>query len=68
MIAGAVAGMTGALPASPIDLIKVRMQADTGTPKNLTWHVRQIYELAGPYGFYTGIKETVMFAGLSRGF
>ena len=30
--AGALAGMTGALPTSPTDLLKVRMQADTGTP------------------------------------
>ena len=32
VLAGALAGMTGAAPASPTDLVKVRMQADTGTP------------------------------------
>ena len=67
MIAGALAGMTGALPTSPTDLLKVRMQADTGTPMTLRWHIRQIYELAGPLGFYTGVKENLLCAGLRRG-
>ena len=59
--------MTGAAPASPTDLVKVRMQADTGTPQTLRWHVKQIYELAGPQGFFIGAKETVMVAGIRRG-
>ena len=65
--AGALAGMTSAIPTSPTDLLKVRMQADTGSPKTLRWHIRHVYRLSGLLGFYTGVKETIMFAGLRRG-
>ena len=67
IIAGALTGMTGALPTSPTDLLKVRMQANTGTPMNLRWHIRQIYHVAGILGFYTGVKENLLCAGLRRG-
>ena len=64
--AGALAGMTAALPTSPTDLLKVRMQADTGTPRRLRCHMKQVYEMQGLRGFYTGVKETMMFAALRR--
>ena len=64
--AGALAGMTGALPTSPTDLLKVRMQADTGAPKQLRHHIAQVYKMSGVLGFYTGLKETVMFAAIRR--
>ena len=38
--AASLSGMTGALISNPIDLVKVRMQADTGRRKTLRWHVK----------------------------
>ena len=67
LVAGMLAGMTSAMPTVPADLIKVRMQADTGTPKSLRWHINQIYAYSGLIGFYTGMKETVLRAGIARG-
>ena len=65
--AGSLAGMTGALPTSPNDLIKVRMQADTSTPKTLRWHLKDVYRSSGLLGFYTGVRATVIWAGLRKG-
>ena len=56
IIAGSMSGGLAALPTNPTDLLKVRMQADKDTPKTLRWHIRKVYNQAGPKGFYVGTK------------
>ena len=56
IMAGALSSGLAALPCNPTDLLKVRMQADNGPPQTLRWHIRSVYEKAGPIGFYIGTK------------
>jgi len=69
---GAIAGAFGAAIANPTDLVKVRMQADTGKCpsgkgpryKN-TWSAfKAIYLSEGPAGFFRGIGPTTQRAAL----
>ena len=48
ILAGSMSGGLAALPTNPTNLLKVRMQADKGTPKTLRWHIRRVYDQAGP--------------------
>ena len=40
ILAGSTSAGLAALPTSPTDLLKVRMQADKGEPKSLRWHIK----------------------------
>ena len=65
--AASMSGMTGALISSPQDLVKVRMQGDTGIPKTLRWHVRQVYDKGGLSSFYKGVQASIIWGALRKG-
>ena len=59
--------MTGGIFTNPVDLMKVRMQTDTGPIRTLRWHIQQVYKHKGLYGYFTGTKATVIGGGIRTG-
>jgi len=67
ILAGAIAGATGAAIANPTDLVKVRLQAEEkrGTRYRGTFHAFQsIYQKEGLAGLYRGVSPTTQRAML----
>ena len=59
--------MTGGMFTNPVDLMKVRMQTDTGPIRTLRWHIQQVYKHKGLYGYFTGTRATVIGGGIRTG-
>eukprot|EP01114_Cavostelium_apophysatum_P021819 TRINITY_DN7711_c0_g1_i1.p1 TRINITY_DN7711_c0_g1~~TRINITY_DN7711_c0_g1_i1.p1 ORF type:complete len:317 (-),score=55.65 TRINITY_DN7711_c0_g1_i1:628-1578(-) len=67
IVAGATSGAVGSAIANPTDLVKVRMQADTGTPRRYasTFDAfAQIWRSEGLAGLYKGVGPTTYRATL----
>lgn len=60
--AGATAGFFASIVANPLDLLKIRMQAQETTNHPVSWHIKDIYKNKGIQGFYAGLQATVMRA------
>eukprot|EP00164_Ancoracysta_twista_P011474 GFYU01017682.1.p1 GENE.GFYU01017682.1~~GFYU01017682.1.p1 ORF type:complete len:315 (-),score=81.12 GFYU01017682.1:483-1427(-) len=61
VIAGSLSGAAASAICNPTDLIKVRMQADSGPVPRYSGIVdaaRQIFRQEGPLGFYKGVGPT----------
>eukprot|EP00040_Diaphanoeca_grandis_P031983 m.192629 g.192629 ORF g.192629 m.192629 type:complete len:314 (+) comp32475_c4_seq1:402-1343(+) len=64
-LAGGTSGAIGAGLANPADLVKVRMQAATGTAYTSTWGAfREIVQLEGWRGLFRGTVPTIQRAAI----
>ena len=57
--AGGMSGFVASIIANPTDLLKIRMQAWEGEPRNVFWHISQVHKKSGLIGFYRGLQATV---------
>lgn len=71
VLAGLSAGAFAAAVASPTDLLKIRMQSETGVPKSLSTHALEIWRERGAQtttesvaNFYRGVTTTITRAAL----
>ncbi|ELR12925.1 mitochondrial carrier protein [Acanthamoeba castellanii str. Neff] len=71
IVAGGIAGATGAAIANPTDLVKVRLQADTGSHatggpryKSTLHAFKEVYRTEGWAGLYRGVGPTTQRAAL----
>lgn len=61
-LSGSMAGLVASAIANPLDLLKIRMQAQKGEPMSLGWHVRDVYAHGGILGFWKGVLPTCLRA------
>ena len=65
-ICGSASGLVGSTIANPADLLKIRMQADTGS-HSIGWHIRDVYGHNGIVGFWKGVGPTCIRAMIMNG-
>jgi hypothetical protein len=56
---GGSAGLISSTVCTPLDLVKVRMQAWEGKSRSIFWHAQQPYLNQGLAGYYRGVNPTI---------